>query len=394
MPLTVRQIERLNEPGRYSDGHGLYLRITPSGTKNWALRYEFNGRERMMGLGSFHAFNLPEARERARAARQQLADGVDPIAAKAEKKAAEALAAAAHLTFKDAAKQYYAFHESKWRNRKHAAQFLSTLETYAYPVIGNLRVADIETSHIFRVLDPIWKIKTETASRVRSRIENVLTWATVRGHRSGDNPARWRGHLREALPSRQQLTKVRHHPALPFVELPAFVALLRARDGMAARALELTILTAARTGEITGARWDEFDLEAKVWVVPAERMKAGKEHRVPLSPRACQLLAVLPREGEFVFPGPRKGAPLSNMAMAAVLKRMEVPSDRATVHGFRSTFRDWAAERTSYPNEMVEMALAHTIKNHTEAAYRRGDLLQRRAKLMADWATFCSGGKV
>jgi integrase len=388
MSLTTKRIAKLTKAGRYGDGHGLCLQVTPSGVKSWLLRFERNGRERWMGLGPLHTIDLQEARERARKARQQLIDGIDPLTAREAERAERALEAARTITFEKAAQAYFDTHERKWRNRKHAAQFLSTLKTYAFPKIGALPVAAIDTGLVLKVIEPIWGDVTETASRVRSRIESVLDWATVRGYRTGDNPARWRGHLSEVLPARGQIQKTNHHAALPFADLPEFLAVLRQRDGVAARALEFTILTAARTGEAIGATWDEIDLKAKVWTVPAGRIKGGREHRVALSDRALEILHALPRErnNSFVFIGPRKGG-LSNMAMASVLGRM----GRAdiTVHGFRSTFRDWAAERTNYPNHVVEMALAHVIGDKVEAAYRRGHLFAKRVRLMSEWSRYC-----
>jgi integrase len=401
MPLTVKQIVKLTEPGRYGDGRGLYLQVMPAGARSWLLRYERadtrpgregRRRERWMGLGAADDFTLEEARERARRARQLLKDGADPIDARHEerlKRTTEAaLAAAANITFKECAEQYYKFHSRKWKNAKHAAQFLSTLKMYAYPAMGKVPVAAIDKALVLRAIEPIWYTKTETASRVRGRIESVLDFAKTRGYRSGENPAAWDGNLVHALPGRGTIAKVEHHAALPFAQVPEFMAALAAREGIAARALEFTVLTAARTGEVIGARWSEFDLDAKVWVIPAERMKAHKEHRVPLTERMLAILRALPREAAFVFPGGREGAPISNMAMAQLLKRMNRLD--VTVHGFRSTFRDWAAETTGYPNHVIEMALAHVIGSKVEAAYRRGDLFTKRARLMADWAKFCA----
>ncbi|MCK1586898.1 site-specific integrase [Bradyrhizobium sp. 169] len=388
MALNARQVVTLKEPGRYGDGHGLCLQITPRGAKSWLLRYERNGRERWMGLGPLHTVSLKEARERARKARQQLLDGLDPLETRRVERAKAALEAAKTVTFKEAATAYFDAHQAKWKNSKHRAQFLSTLREYAFPKFGKLAVADIDLGSVLGVLEPIWPTKTETASRVRSRIEAVLDWAAVRKLRTGDNPARWKGHLQHVLPARTRLAKPQHHAALPYSDIPQFMAALRQRDGIAARALEFTILTAARTGEMIGGQWAEVDLAAKTWTVPGKRMKAGREHRVPLSDRAIEILKSVPREKDnpFIFIGPRAGG-LSNMAMAAVLRRM----DRAevTVHGFRSTFRDWAAERTSYPNHVVEMALAHVVGNKVEAAYRRGDLFEKRRRLMTDWANYC-----
>lgn len=392
MALTARQVAKLTEPGRYGDGKGLYLQVTPTGARSWLLRYERDGRERAMGLGPVDDFTLDEARERARKARQLLKDGIDPIDARIEERAKQtlekALAAAANVTFKECAEQYYRFHSRKWNNAKHSAQFLSTMKMYAYPALGKLPVAAIDKALVLRAIEPIWYTKTETASRVRGRIEAVLDFAKTRSYRAGENPATWDGNLVHVLPARATIAKVEHHAALPFAELPEFMAQLANREGMAARALEFTILTAARTSETIGARWSEIDLDAKLWTIPPERMKAKKEHRVPLSDRTIVILKSLSREADYLFVGARKNTSISNMAMAELLKRMDRTG--ITVHGFRSTFRDWAAERTAFPNHIVEMALAHVIGNKVEAAYRRGDLIAKRARLMADWARYCA----
>jgi integrase len=398
MSLTVKRIAKLaNSPGRYHDELGLYLQVPEAGKKSprptrasWLFRYERQGRERWLGLGALHTYTLDEARGLARKVRQQLDQGIDPIEARQAERQTRALEAARTITFEQAAKQYFNAHEKKWRSAKHRQQFLNSLTTHAFPKIGGLPVAAIDTGEVLQVLEAIWHTTTETANRVRGRIETVLDWATVRGYRRGDNPARWRGHLDNVLPARERIQKTKHHAALPFVELPVFLSELREREGIAARALEFSVLTAGRTGEIVGARWDEIDLSAKVWTVPAARMKAGKEHRVPLSDRALQILEELPREdgNNFVFIGPKKGTGLSDMALAKVLARMG--RNDITVHGFRSTFRDWAAERTAYPNHVVEMALAHAIGDKVEAAYRRGDLFDKRRKLMTEWAKFCA----
>ena len=392
MALTTKRLAKLTEPGRYGDGRGLYLQVTPAGVRSWLLRYERGGRERAMGLGSVADFTLDEARERARKARQLLADGIDPLdARKVErtKQATEAsLAAAANVTFGECAEQYFKFHSRKWNNAKHSAQFLSSLRMYAFPALAKVPVAAIDKALVLKAIEPIWYTKTETASRVRGRIESVLDFAKTRGYRSGENPAAWDGNLVHALPARGSIAKVDHHPALPFADVPDFMAQLAAREGSAARALEFTILNAARTGEVIGARWSEINLPQKLWSIPAGRMKAKKEHRVPLTDRALQTLKALPREADFIFSGSRKGAPISNMAMAQLLKRMNRLD--ITVHGFRSTFRDWAAERSNYPNHVVEMALAHVIGDKVEAAYRRGDLFAKRARLMTEWARYCT----
>jgi integrase len=392
MALTAKLITKINEPGRYGDGRGLYLQVTPVGVRSWVLRYERGGRERMMGLGPLADFNLDQARERASNARRLLKDGIDPLdARKAEraKLATEAnTAAAKNVTFKDCAERYFKFHSPKWTNAKHAGQFLSSLSTHAFPVMGRLPVAAIEKEHVLRAIEPIWHSTTATASRVRGRIEAVLDFAKVSGWRAGENPAAWDGNLKHLLPAPGAIAKVMHHAALPFAELPAFMEQLATRGGMSARALEFLILTASRTGEVIGARWSEIDLEAKLWAIPAERMKGGREHRVPLSERAIALLRALPREADPVFPGPHKGTAIGKMAMSRLFERMR--RRNITVHGFRSAFRDWAAERTNYANHVVEMALAHAIGDKVEAAYRRGDLFVKRTRLMADWARYCS----
>jgi integrase len=375
----------------------LYLQVPEPGKKaprknraSWLLRYERDGVERYMGLGPLHTVGLEEARERARQARLLLLDGVDPIEDRKAKQAERALAQARALTFEDAARQYFDQHEKKWRNPKHRAQFVSTLRDYAFPKIGKLSVAAIDTGLVLKCLEPIWPTKTETASRVRGRIEAVLDWATVRKYRQGENPARWVGNLEHVLPAPGSIARPKHHAALPFVELPALTEKLAARTGTAARALEFTILTAARTGETIGATWSEIDLKTRTWTVPANRIKGGKEHRVPLSDAAMKVLESLPREqgNNFVFIGPSAGAGLSNMAMAQVLRR--TGRGDTTVHGFRSTFMDWAHERTAYPKVVIDMALAHTVGDKVEAAYRRGDLFDKRRKLMAEWATFAT----
>jgi integrase len=386
MQLSAKRVAMLaKRPGRYHDGHGLILVVVNSNNASWQLRFQRNGRERWLGLGPLHTVTLKDARERARAARLQLLDGIDPI----DVRRAERARATQILTFKAAAEAYNALHEPKWRNAKHRKQFLASLATYAYPVLGNMTVSAIDTAAVLRAVEPIWLSKTETANRLRGRIESVLDWATVRGHRSGDNPARWKGHLAGVLPAPGAVARRSHHPALPWAQVAAFMAELREREGVPARALEFTILTAARTGEVVGARWSEIDLETHTWVISAARMKSRRQHRVPLSARAVELLSSLYRDDKnsYVFIGARTGAGLGNMAMPDVLQQMG--RDEVTVHGFRSAFRDWAAESTAYPNHVVEQALAHTIGNAVEAAYRRGDLFEKRLHLMNDWAAFC-----
>ena len=389
MGLTLKRIARANKPGRYADGRGLYLQVGRGGTKSWLLRYVIKGRERWMGLGALGDFNLEEARERARAARQLLADGQDPIevrnARRAEEAAATALAVAKAMTFAQATQEYYKTHASTWSAR-HAQQFKSAMRDFVLPKIGALAVADVDVGQVLRCVEPHWKDKSVTMMRTRARIEAVLAWATVRGYRHGDNPARWRGNLNEALPAPSKVAKVEHFNALPYVELPAFMSGISELPGIAARALEFLILTAARTGEVTGAQWSEFDLDAATWSIPSTRMKSEREHRVPLSARAVELLAALPREGEFVFVSPvRAGAPISDSAMLRVLRRIRAD---VAVHGFRSSFSDWAHEQTNFANHTIELSLAHTVGKETERAYRRGDMFNKRRLLMEQWAGF------
>jgi integrase len=346
------------------------------------------GKRREMGLGPYPEVTLARAREKAREARELVRAGVDPIQRQREAASALRAAAATALTFDDCAASYIKAHEASWRNVKHGQQWRNTLKAYVSPAFGGLLVRDVGLTHVLQVLEPIWTEKNETASRLRSRIELVLDWASARGLRSGPNPARWRGHLDKLLPKPSKVKSPEHHAAVPVGQAGAFMERLRQMDGMGARALEFAVLTAARSGEVRGAKWSEIDERAKVWIVPADRMKAGKEHRVPLSDAASALLKTLPRVGgsDLLFPGP-KGNTLSDMALTAVMRRMQVP---AVPHGFRSTFRDWAAERTNYPREVAEMALAHAIGDKVEAAYRRGDLFEKRRHLMADWAAFLS----
>ncbi|HJU16855.1 MAG TPA: integrase arm-type DNA-binding domain-containing protein [Stellaceae bacterium] len=382
------------KPGMHADGGGLYLQVTESGARTWIYRFMLNGRAREMGLGPLHTIALAEAREKARECRKLRLEGIDPIEARNAKKTEARLAAATAMTFRECAEACIAAHKAGWKNSKHAAQWPSTLTTYVYPIFGDLPVQAIDTGLVMKALEPIWTAKPETASRVRGRIESVLDWATARGYRKGENPARWRGHLENLLPKKSKVQRVEHHAALPYGEIGEFMAALRQQDGIAARALEFAILTAARTGEVIGARWEEFDLTERTWTVPGERIKAGKEHRVPLSGRALAILEEMAaiRQSDFVFPGGRAGRPLSDMALLMTLRRMG--RGDLTAHGFRSTFRDWAAERTNFPSEVAEMALAHTVPDKVEAAYRRGDLFQKRRQLMEAWAKHCEARKV
>jgi integrase len=396
--LTAAAVRVATEPGLYGDGHGLYLQISTFDTKSWVFRYMIEGRARKMGLGPLHTVSLAEARKRAADARLKVLDGLDPVDERTAQRAAKRLEAAKAMTFKQCADSYIKANSSGWKNEKHAAQWGATFnETKrgkrVYPastaVINDLPISAIDTGLVRKVLEPIWYETPETASRVRGRIERVLAWATVAGYRSGDNPARWTGHLKELLPAKAKVSAVVHHDAVPYAEMPAFMGGLRIKHGTSARALEFTIITAVRTGEAIGATWSEIDLGTKVWTIPPERMKAGREHRIPLSDRAIAVLETLPREGEYVFAGARESKPLSNMAMLELVRGMR--GKGATVHGFRSTFRDWAAETTAYPHEMCEIALAHAVGNKVEAAYRRGDMMEKRRRLMSDWAAYCEG---
>lgn len=388
--LGALAVSRLTKPGLHFVGgvSGLALQVAPTGSRSWVLRATVGGKRRDMGLGGYPDVTLAGAKDAARLARDKIRNGVDPIA---ERTAARSALLASHgksMNFEAASLAYIAAHESGWRNAKHVQQWRNSLESYAYPVIGKLSVRDVDLTHVLKILEPMWEMKTETATRLRGRIEQVLDWATVRGYREGLNPARWRGHLDKLLTAPNKLAKVKHHQALAWGAIGGFMARLRQGDGMGARALEFAILTAARSGEVRGATWDEIDLEAAEWNIPAERMKANKAHRVPLSSATLALLKALPRMAgtNLIFPAPR-GGQLSDMTLTAVLRRMEV---EAVPHGFRSTFRDWVAETTAYPNHVAEMALAHTIGNKVEAAYRRDDLFPKRVLMMEEWAKFCA----
>ena len=390
------------KPGRYGDGNGLYLLVRPAGGKFWLFRYTPQGAKmREMGLGragySDGEVPLADAREVAGQLIKQVRAGIDPLAQReAETKAKMAedqRAVVEAITFRQVAGHYLSAHEKAWRNPKHRDQWANTLETYAHPHFGDLPVGAIETGHVLAALEPIWRVKPETAARVRGRIENVLDYGKSRGWRDGENPARWRGHLSFLLPARSKIAPVEHHPALPWSTTNAFLVKLRSQNGTAAQALEFTILTAARTGEVLGAKWDEIDLAKRVWTVPAGRMKARREHRVPLNSTAITVLTKLAAMrtvnslDAFVFPGAALGRALSGMSMNMLLRRMD--HGDITVHGFRSTFRDWASEATSFPREVAEAALAHTVGNAVEAAYRRGDLFEKRRLMMEAWATYC-----
>lgn len=381
--LTPAIVERKSKkPGLYADGGGLCLRVREGEGAQWVYRFMLRGKARWMGLGSFPAVSLSSARERAEDARRQKAQGVDPVEARKA-------ALGATKTFRECAETYIGDHRDDWRNTKHAAQWTATLEAYAMAVLGSMTVADIQRADVLRVLDPIWKDKNETASRVRGRIEAILDWAKARGYRDGENPAAWKGNLAHALPKRSKARRVVHHPALPYREMPSFVEDLQDLEGLSSDALLFTILTAARTGEAIYAKWEEIDVEAALWTVPAERTKTAREHRVPLSAPAMKLLRRLQkttgRKG-YVFPGSKPKKPLSNMAMLKTLER--IGRTDLTVHGFRSSFRDWAEEQTAFGGSIAEAALGHIVGDKVEAAYRRGDLFEKRQKLMEAWARF------
>lgn len=388
--LTAIQVQRLSAPGMHFVGTvaGLALQVLPTGGRTWVLRMTVGAKRRDMGLGGYPAVTLAGACKAAREARDKVREGIDPIEQARAGRTTRKASQAAEQTFRQCAESYMKTHRAGWKSAKHAQQWANSLEQHAYPIIGELLVHDVSLPHVMRVLEPIWTTTNETAVRVRGRMELVLDWAAARGYRSKENPARWRGYLDKLLPKPSKVNNAAHHRALPATGMGAFMVKLRAAEGMGARALEFAILTAARSGEVRGATWAEIDREARAWIVPAARMKAGKEHRVPLSGAAVALLDALPviAGAELVFPAQRGGA-LSDMTLSAVLRRMDVP---AVPHGFRSTFRDWVAERTAYPGEMAEMALAHAINDKVEAAYRRGDMFERRRTMMAEWAEFCA----
>jgi integrase len=399
--LSTKFVEKNGlRPGLYGDGAGLYLQVSSSKTKAWVFRYMLAGRARKMGLGDIDRIGLAEARKKAAEASSLIVDGKDPINERKARKAALAIEKAKALSFKECAEQYITMQEPGWKNPKSPNQWRASLKAYAYPTIGNLAVAEIDKALILKILEPIWTTKTVTATRVRGRIESILDWARAFDLRQGDNPAAWSGHLEHLLPAPSQVAPVKHHAALPYADLPGFMAKLRAKEGVSARALEFTILCAVRTGDTIGAKWSEVDASHRLWTVPGARLKgekgAGKrDHLIPLSRRACEiLLEELPKEGDFIFPGGKEGAGLSNAAMSELLKGMGYSGDAATVRGFRSTFMDWGHETTAYPKEMMDIALAHTVADKVEAAYRRGDMREKRRRLMEDWSAYCAGKEV
>jgi integrase len=388
--LTAVGINRLKAPGFYSDGGNLNFRIADGGSRSWVFRFAKNGRTRDAGLGPYPDVSLADARIKAFEWRKLLVAGIDPLDQRNAARASDLVAASKSLTFDDCLTGYAAAHESGWRSVKHAKQWRASLTAYASPVFGRLPVSAIDTGMLMRVLEPIWAAKPTTASRVRGRIENVLDWAKVRGYRRDENPARWKGHLDHLLPSKSKVQAIEHHAAMPYAEIGGFMAQLRERPNVSARALEFLILTAGRRGEVIGARWSEIDLPGKVWTIPASRMKASREHRVPLTSAAVAVLKQMEaiRQSDFVFPG-MGGGRIGINAMHELLGAMGW-RDAAKAHGFRSTFRDWAAERTSFPRELAELSLAHSVGNEVEQAYRRTDMFEKRRKLMEAWAAYCA----
>jgi integrase len=390
--LTALQVKQASNPGWYADGQGLYLQVSNSGSKSWVYRYEKGGKERRHGLGPFPSVSLETARRGAEFCRQLRVDGYDPIDYKRQLEATRQLENAKGITFKECALAYIDSHKAGWKNRKHESQWRNTLETYAFPIMGNLSVQHIDVGLVLKVLEAIWFDKTETASRVRQRIENILDWAKVRNYRTGENPALWRGHLDKLLPKRTKVQKVKHFAAMPYAELPDYFRSLREIDTLAAKSLAFTILTATRSNEAREAKWEEIDLKAGAWTIPDERMKAGRPHRIPLTQECVEILKEMEpfRANDLVFPGLRKGKPISD---AALLKQLKQTHPDLTIHGFRSSFRDWCAEMTNYPGALAEAALAHTLKDKTEAAYQRGDMFEKRRKLMDAWSNYCLNGQ-
>jgi integrase len=398
-----RQVNRLtatavrNATKDVCDGFGLWLQVSVFETKSWVFRFMIDGVERKMGLGSAIVVSLAEARAEAMEARKLVRQGFDPIEHRKARARQRKLEVARQMTFGECANAYVSAHRGAWKNQKHVAQWEATFAetrrgSKVYPaataILNDLPVQEIDVALVRKALEKIWYSTPETGSRTRGRIERVLAWATVAGYRTGDNPARWTGHLKELLPAKSKVAPVAHHGAISYKEMPAFMAELRARPSVSARALEFTVLNASRTGEVIGAKWDEIDVDAKTWTISAGRMKSGRSHTVPLADRALDILASLPREGDHLFMGARKTSPLSNMAMLELLRGMR--GKGVTTHGMRSAFRDWAGNETNFPRELAEHALAHVIGDKAEQAYRRSDALARRRKLMDAWSAFCS----
>ncbi len=407
--LTALAVNRLTAPGLYADGGGLYVQITRAGNKSWLFRYMQDGKAYGMGLGPLHTVGLAEARLKALECRRQRLDGLNPLEVKREKQRSRALEKAKTQSFNQCAEAYINAHKASWKNPKHQDQWRNTIATYASPIFGDLPVAQVDTSLVVRCLSPIWETKTETASRLRGRIESILGWATTSGYRAGDNPARWRGHLENLLATISKSARTRNHPSLEWSQVPAFIKVLRDIRGIGARAMEFTILTACRSGEVRGSEWKEIDFQTAIWTIPAQRMKAGREHQVPLSSPALSLLHQIKSEqqdgrdhglikSDLIFAG-TNDKPLSDMNLTALIRRMneqdpkkqwlDPAGQRITAHGFRSSFRMWAADATNYPREVAEHALAHQLADQVERAYQRGTQFKKRIALMADWGKLC-----
>jgi integrase len=381
--LTALAVKRAAGRGMYPDGGGLYLQISKNGSRAWVLRFRFAGKRRHLGLGALPLVSLAEARDRAQSARRLIWEGKDPVEIRRQQRSAARVERSRSITVRKAAERYIDAHKAGWSSDVHARQWSVSLRDHVFPVIGDLPVSAIERDAVMRVLQPVWTVKPETASRIRGRLERILDWCRVQGFRDGENPCRWRGHLENLLPARSKLATVTHFTALPYAQLPEFMVELRNQSGTAARALEFLILTCARTGEVLGATWDEVDLAARLWVIPAERMKAKQEHRIPLSDGALEMLRALP--------GQRQGIVFQPLAAFALRKLLARMGRQITAHGFRSSFADWATEKTSFPREAIELALAHTVGSAVERAYRRGDQFERRRELMQSWANYVGG---
>lgn len=390
--LTSLQVKKISAYGFYSDGNGLYLQVSKSGSKSWVFRYEANGKGRKQGLGSATDLTLSEARVAASESRKLRLNGKDPIDEKKKISAVAHMKAVRAITFKACATSYIDSHKASWTNSKHIDQWTNTLTTYAYPVIGHLPAQDVDVSLVMKILEPIWVTKTETATRVRQRIENILDWAKVRDYRSGENPARWRGHLNMLLPNPAKLQKVKHFNAMPFIETPAYFTELREKNTVSAMALSFLILTATRSNETRSATWDEVDLDNAVWTIPENRMKAKIEHTVSLSPECLEILveAKAHKINNFIFPSENRKTGISSAALQQLLRSTQT---KATMHGFRSSFRDWCAEMTDYDSRVAEFSLAHQLKDTTEAAYLRSRMVEKRRKLMNEWSSYCKENK-
>jgi integrase len=380
--LTAAKVAGIKKPGRYSDGGNLVLRVSKEGHKTWGFRYAIDKRDRTAGLGPLPRVTLAEARERAEAMGKLLAAGLDPLDERTKVKAAQRAAAARLITFREAARQFLADRKDGWRSEQHGRDFSNSLDTHILPTIGGLSVTDIDTPAVLKVLEPIWRETPETASRCRSRIELVLDWCAARGYRGRENPATWRGHLDQILPSPKKLAPTKHHPALPWLQIPAFMADLRGREGVPARALEFAVLNASRIGEVLGATWSEINFATKEWTIPAHKMKGGREHIVPLTPRAIEILKLVPRDDERIFP--------THRSVTGAFLRGRMGRADITVHGFRSSFSTWCAEATRFEREVREACLAHAVKGKVEAAYQRGSLLAKRRQLMEAWTKYCA----